>query len=121
MSYGSYLVCKEYLDEVSEFLKQFFSQIDSEYAHSEWITFIIPGTNFLINLMKGEGQESTKNVTFEIYFCSLVELKKFADTYKVEICSFESTKAKTGYLYYYCEILGPNNICKIEASYTENL
>lgn len=119
--HGSYLVCKKHIGEVEKFLGQFFEKVEDRYTHDEWITFKVPGSNFLVNLMNGDDQEMTKNITFEIYCDSLDELQKLAQKYSAQIKSFVSTKSATQYRYHYIEIVGPEDICKIEANYTENI
>tara|TARA_B100000745_G_scaffold264490_1_gene189201 strand:- start:473 stop:841 length:369 start_codon:yes stop_codon:yes gene_type:complete len=121
MEYSLYLVCKEKLEEVRGFLGNFFTQSEDEYTHGEWVTFTVPNSNFSINLMRGEEQEVTKNVTFEIYYDSLSLLQEFALQNDTQVKSFETSKAAQKYTYYYVEVLGPANICKIEASYSEDV
>tara|TARA_B100000745_G_scaffold300375_1_gene254084 strand:+ start:4456 stop:4821 length:366 start_codon:yes stop_codon:yes gene_type:complete len=121
MNHGIYLVCKDNLTEVSEFLSQFFERIENEYTHASWVTFKSSDSAFLVNLMSGSDQKQTKNITFEIYCDSLKSLQKLTEGHGSEIQNFTSTKSKQRYQYYYTEIQGPNQICKIEASYSENL
>jgi len=118
---GCYLVCKEHINEIKEFLSQFFDEVKGEYNFSGWITFKTPNSDFIINLMKGKNQELTQNMTFEIYFWTKKELEKFAKEHNCRIKSFEATGSSQRYRYNYVEILGPKNICKIEASYSEDI
>jgi len=120
MQYGSYLCCKDHIEEVRNFLGKFFEESKDRYNHSGWITFKTPG-GFLINLMRGKGQEMTKNMTFEIYCQSLEELKKYAKKFNQEIQSFNTTESLSPYKYNFIEIYGPQNICKVEISYSEDL
>jgi len=119
--FGCYLVCKEHINEVEKFLKQFFKEEKDNYQSGQWVTFQPKNSDFKINLMKGEDQELTQNMTFEIYFNSIDELRNFAKKHKCKIESFKVTNTKQKYIYNYIEILGPNNICKIEANYCEDV
>ena len=121
MKYGCYLVCHEHIDEVSDFLTMFFPCVENQYTHKEWITFVIPHADFLLNLMKGDSQKLTQDVTMEIYFDTMNELVSFSNRYGVEIKSFKATKSTGKYTYHYCEVAGPHDICKIEASYSKNI
>ncbi len=118
---GLYLVCKEHVQETRAFLSQFFEESMDEYNHSKWITFKTP-EKFLINLMEGTNQQMSQNVTFEIYCESLEELRKYAGKYNVtKIKSIIATQTQDKYKYNYIEILGPQNICKLEISYSERV
>lgn len=119
--FGCYLVCKEYINEVKKFLKQFFEEEKDGYESPQWITFHPKDSNFKINIMKGENQILTQNMTFEIYFNSMNELKNFAKKHKRKIKSFKVTDTKQKYIYNYAEINGPRKICKIEANYCEDI
>jgi hypothetical protein len=120
--FGCYLVCKKYLEDVKKFLNQFLDEIKEGYESYQWVTFHPKNSDFKINLMKGEKDEPlTHYFTFEIYFNSEKELKKFAKKYKRKIKSFKVTNTKQKYIYHYVEIMGPKEICKIEASYSENI
>lgn len=68
MPYGSYLVCNDHIEEVKGFLAQFFEERLDEYSFEGWVTFVVPGTRFKINLMKDDKLPTTKNMTFEIYW-----------------------------------------------------
>jgi len=111
--YGIYLVCKEHIREVEDFLEKFLEKIENKYTHKEWITFKAPSSNFLVNLMVGNEQEMTKNITFEIYCNSLIDLQKFSLDYGMDIQNFVADKSSVQYRYNYIEILGPADICKI--------
>jgi len=117
--YGSYLVCKEHVQEVKDFLSQFFEERKDQYSHDNWVTFLITDTNFQINLMKGSDQPITQNVTFEIYCESMDKLKEFAARYHCKVESFVATETAQPYTYYYIEVNGPYGICKIEVNYCE--
>jgi len=117
--FGSYLVCKKYIEEVREFLLMFFEEEHGRYNHSGWGTFKVPGTDFSVNIMSGDDQKLTQNMTFEIDCNSKKELEDFAKKYNCEIYDFLATEAAKRYRYYYIEVLGPQNICKMEISYSE--
>lgn len=120
MKHGtSYLVCKEHIHEVKEFLAQFFEEENSKWNHDGWITFMVPGTGFKVSLMKGGDQEITQNMTFEINCESLEELEEQAKKFNTEVDSFMATETSHPYRYYYIEIYGPAGICKIEMNYIE--
>ena len=119
--YGSYLVCKEYIKEVKEFLSMFFEEKKGRYNHDGWITFEIPNTKFIVNLMKGKDQPMTQNMTFEIGVKSMEELQEYAKKHNSKIYDFIATETVNNYRYNYIEIFGPQNICKIEISYSEDV
>ena len=121
IKYGSYLICKEHVREVKDFLGEFFEEKKDKYNHENWVTFVVPNTDFKINLMKGSDQSITQNMTFEIYCESKEGLEKYAKKHNLEIESFVATETSQPYTYYYIEILGPYNICKIEVNYCEDL
>ena len=121
VKFDCYLVCKEHINDVRKFLSKFFEEIKGEYSSSNWISFKIPHSDFIINLMVGEDQELTQNMTFEIYFSSKKELEKFAKKHKCKIKIFKVTNTSQKYKYNYVEIFGPKEICKIEANYCENI
>lgn len=118
--YGSYLVCKGYIQEVRDFLGQFFEEERGRYNHEGWITFKTP-EGFLINLMRGADQEMTQNMTFEIYCDSMEELEEYSKRFNTKVENFVVTETDPNYRYHYVEILGPQKICKIEVSYSENI
>ncbi len=120
-SYSCYLVCKEYVNEVKDFLKEFFDFFENEYSSKDWVQFRVGDTKFKINLMFGEEDEMTQNMNFEIGVNSLDELKSLADKYNVVVESFVSTESEQDYTYYYMEIKGPKNICNIVISYCEDV
>ena len=119
--YGSYLVCKEHVQEVKDFLSQFFEERKDKYNHDNWVTFLLPSTNFQVNLMKGMDQSMTQNMTFEIYCESMDKLKEFATRYQCEINSFVATETSQPYTYHYIEINEPHGICKVEVNYCEDI
>lgn len=121
VKHGSYLVCKEYLKEVKEFLLQFFKEELGQYSHENWVTLIVPDTNFKVNLMKGNDQPITQNMTFEIYCESFEELKFYSHKFNKPIEKFLVTEVVPNYFYNYIEIPGPYNICKVEVNYCENI
>ncbi len=72
--------------------------------------------------MKGEeGEPLTHYMTFEISFDSLKKLEEFAKKHKVKIKNFKVTNTPQKYIYYYAEIMGPKEICKIEANYIKDI
>jgi len=117
---SSYLVCKNHITEVKDFLSKFFKERKGKYNHAGWITF---GFNprFTISLMKGKDQPMTQNMTFEISCKSLKELEKFAQKFNCKIDSFIATETIHKYRYNYIEIFGPANICKVEINYCEKV
>lgn len=119
--YGSYLNCKEYVKEVKEFLSQFFEEKKDKYSHDNWVTFLIPNTDFKINLLKGDEHLMTQYMVFEIYCDSKKELEEYAKKYNCEINSFVATETREPYRYYYIEIFGPKNICMVEINYCEDV
>jgi hypothetical protein len=119
--YSSYLVCKEHLKDVKKFLNQFFEELKGKYNYEGWVTFKIPETGFIVNLMNGCEQKLTQNMTFEISVSSIWELKKYAKRYDCKIDSFLCTETKQKYNYHYIEILGPEEICKVEINFVESL
>lgn len=120
-SYSCYLVCKENIDEVKEFLKQFFEEIKNKYNYEEWISFKFPDSNFQINLMYGHEEDLTQNMNFEISVDSLKELEKYSKKYKREIKNFLCNEAEQNYKFYYIEIPGPKDICSVDISYCEDI
>ena len=88
--YSSYLVCHKYINEVKQFLSQFFEEKIYEYSHEEWISFNLD--DFTLSLMKGNDQVMTQNATFEIACKSLEELEKYATKFDCKIESFDVTK-----------------------------
>ena len=118
-TYGSILICNDHINEVREFLKQFFDEHSDGYNYEIWRTFIVPG-GFRINLLVDNEQLITQNMTFEIYCESLDELKSLADKYKQDIESFPSEDSPQTYTYYYFTVRGPESICKLEISYSED-
>lgn len=119
--YGSsYLVCKNHINEVKDFLSKFFKERKGKYNHSGWITFEF-NPKFKISLMKGKDQPMTQNMTFEISCKSLKELEKFAERFNCKINSFVATETDYKYRYYYIELFGPANICKVEVNYIEKV
>ena len=117
---SSYLVCKNNISEVKEFLSKFFKERKGKYNHAGWITFEF-NPEFTISLMKGKDQPMTQNMTFEISCKSLKELEKFAKEFNCKIDSFVATETAHNYRYHYIEILGPANICKVEINYCEKV
>ena len=113
---SSYIVCRDYIGEVKLFLKQFFKELKGKYTHSNWVTFQI-NPKFTVSLMRGKDQIITQNITFEISCKSFKELEKFAKKFNCKIDSFVATETENPYRYYYIEIMGPKNICKIEVNY----
>ncbi|MBT7903217.1 hypothetical protein HN587_05120 [Candidatus Woesearchaeota archaeon] len=116
---STYLVCKEHILEVKEFLKQFFEEEKGRYNHKEWITFKLLNSDFKICLMTGDNQPITQNITFEINCKSLEELKNYAHKFNKKIENFLATATEKPYRFYFIEIQGPNGICKIDISCCE--
>jgi|GEM_PF-2395975 len=119
--HSSYLVCKDHIMEVKDFLSQFFPEEKDKYDHDGWITFKFPETGYQVNLMKGVEQDITQNITFEIACDSLEELEKMAEKYNTKVDSFLTTETANPYRYHYIEIAGPAGICKVEISYCEDV
>ena len=115
-SNSSYVVCKNHIKEVSNFLIMFFKELKGKYNHSGWITFQI-NPKSVVSLMKGKDQKITQNMTFEISCKSLKELEKLAKKFNCKVDSFVATETAHKYRYYYIEILGPKDICKVEINY----
>jgi hypothetical protein len=67
--------------------------------------------------MQGEDQPLTQNMTFEIGVKSLTDLEAYAKTFDCKIDDFLCDETEYVYRYYYIEIPGPGNICKVEISY----
>jgi len=116
---SSYLVCKEHIQEVKKFLSQFFQEEKTPFSYESWITFTVPDTNFRVNLMEGNDQDVTQNMTFEITCNTLEQLKELSKKYNTKIEDFIATETENPYRYYYIEIPGPKNICKIEINFIE--
>ena len=121
VTYGSYLVCNEYMEEVKRFLMQFFEETPDDYSSEGWTTLVIPDAGFKINLMQDTELPLTQNMTFEIYCSSLEELQSMAVKHKQQVKSFLATKAPQQYRYHYIDVPGPYNICKVEINYVEDL
>jgi predicted 3-demethylubiquinone-9 3-methyltransferase (glyoxalase superfamily) len=121
VKYDAYLVCKENIRDVAKFLKPFFKEKKGRYNHSGWRTFMIPNTNFTINLMKGKGLPMTKNISFEIGCKTKKELEKYSKKFKRKILNFKVTETKKDYIYNYIDLKGPKNICKMEIFYCEDI
>jgi len=119
--YDAYLVCNDHISEVKGFLAKFFKEKKDEYNHDDSVTFVVPESNFQINLMKGHSQPLTQNVTFEIGFESMDALEWFAKKNNTEIKIFLVSEAKHPYVYNYVEVPGPYDICIIKAFYYEGM
>lgn len=119
--YSSYLVCGEHINEVKDFLRDFFKEEKGKYNFENWVTFKTPDTDFVISLMGDADEPLTQNMTFEITPNSFKELEEFAKKYNKEIQSFVATSAPQKYRYHYLEIQGPRNICKMEINFCEDL
>ena len=117
----SYIVCHENINKVRNFLRKFFEEKADRYNHAEWITFRIPNTSFTLNLMNGQDQLLTQNYTMEIQCSSLKELEKLAFKHKKKIHKFKATKAQKDYMYNFITVNGPCGICKVDASFSEDL
>ena len=118
-----YLTCHDKLSEVREFLNRFFNEKHGWSNHDGWVSFVMPATGFVLNLMDGSGQgmKKTQNVAIEISFNSLNELQEFAKKHGVQVQSFDTYKTDTPYTYYYCEIKSPDNICFIEGNFSSQI
>lgn len=121
LQYGSYLVCHNNLEEVRDFLSSFFESVKGKYNHDTWVTFKVPNTGFIVNLMEGIDQDLTQNMTFEICCSTFEELESYAKQFNKEIKSFISTQSSQEYTYYYIEISSVKNICKVEISYSKDV
>jgi hypothetical protein len=119
-THSLYLVCKEYTEEVRAFLSQFYTETTGPYNYEHWVSFEIPG-GFSINLMEGEDQPITQNVTLQIDPGSLEHLHELGTRYNQPVQNFLCDETDTPYQYYYIEVLGPHGICKIEFSHSEKL
>lgn len=119
--YGLYLVCKDHINEVKDFLGKFFPEEKGKYSHETWVTFKPEGTDFQINLMEGKELPLTQNVFLEVYCDSLEQLNEIAKEHQCEVQNFLATAAEQRYRYHFIEIAGPKTICYIEVSYAENL
>ncbi|MFH1473240.1 MAG: hypothetical protein ABIF06_02430 [bacterium] len=117
--YDAYLVCNEHISEVKDFLARFFKEKKDEYNHDGSVTFVVPESNFQINLMKGHSQPLTQNVTFEMGSESRDMLERFAKKNNTEIKIFVVSETEQPYVYNYVEVPGPYNICIIKAFYCE--
>src|SRR3989344_6244651 len=95
--YGLYLNCKEHVKEVKEFLSQFFDEKKDKYSHENWVTFMIPGTDFKVNLLKGSDQAITQYMVFEIYCDSKEGFEEYAKKYNCKIDSFVATETSQPY------------------------
>lgn len=115
----AYLVCHDKINEVRNFLGQFLVEERGKYNHAEWITFKIPNSELILNLMTGAKQPLTQNFTLEIQQNSLEELQKFANEKSKTINSFRVTKTEEPYTFYYVTIEGPAGICKVESNFSE--
>lgn len=94
-------------------MSNFFEQETDKYNHSEWISFRLRGSDFKLNLMSGDEQPITKNLTLEFELDSIEELNKFAQKFDEKVHSFKSAKAEVEYMFYYVSIPGPLGICKV--------
>ena len=121
MQYSSYLVCNEYITQVQDFLSQFFKERVNGYNFAGWRTFEVGNMGFTVNLMDDKKLPMTQHMTFDLYCDSLAELEALAKKHNVELQNFISTSTPNRYRYHYAEIKGPQDICKIEISYTEDL
>tara|TARA_Y100000310_G_scaffold302879_1_gene340691 strand:- start:169 stop:537 length:369 start_codon:yes stop_codon:yes gene_type:complete len=117
---STYIVCKEHIEEVKEFLKDFFEEEKGRYNHPEWLTFKLPKTDFEVNLIGGKDMKMTQNITFEINCESMEELEKYSKKYGKKIENFLATATGKPYQFYYIEIPGPQSICKVDISYCKD-
>lgn len=117
MNYSCYLVCKGHLAVVKNFLSKFFKEKKGKYNHPGWVSFKVPNSKMNVHLMHGKDQPLTKNITFEASCKSKEQLEKLAKRYNSKIESFPASTDNSSYMFYYIEIPGPKNICKIEISY----
>lgn len=119
--FSFYLVCHEHIEEVYDFLIQFFPEMKGVYNYEHWITFDVPEANFHFDIMDGSNQELSKNVTFQMDAGSLEDLEILGKRYGCTIKDFLCDETDQKYRYYYIEVLGPHSICKMEISYCDNL
>jgi hypothetical protein len=121
MTYASYLVCHDQVKEVKEFLQDFFREEFGSYNHSRWVTFQIPNCNFILNLIEGKELKLTQNMVFEIYCDTYSELEDWASKYNQQIEHFTANRASQKYEYYFIDLPGPENICRMEISYSKDI
>ena len=117
--FTSYLVCHDHINQVRDFLKQFLEEEIGKYNHSEWITFNIPNSDMVLNLMKGDSQPLSQNFTFETSCRDMDELNALAKKYHVKVETFRVTKTEKPYTFNFIEVPGPAGICKFEANFCE--
>jgi len=117
--YDAYLICNDHISEVKDFLANFFKEKKDEHNSDGSVTFVVPESNFLINLMVGHNQPLTQNVTFEMGSNSRSMLERFAKKNNTEIKTFMVAEAEQLYMYNYVEVPGPYDICKIKIFYRE--
>ncbi|MEX0652356.1 MAG: hypothetical protein WD153_02740 [Candidatus Paceibacterota bacterium] len=103
------------------FLGRFFEEEIGNYNHQKWVTFQVPHGGFLINLMEGKDQPLTQNLSIEVYCDSLEQLQEFAKTHNTKIYNFTAEQSSKRYQHHYIEIAGPQEICKLEISFSEDL
>lgn len=115
VKHTAYLVCHEHVDEVKEFLAQFFEEELSKYSHANWVTFDISG--FKLNLMKGLKQQMTQNFVLEIECDGKKEIEEYARKYGKEVEHFTVKEVEPNYEFYYIEIPGPHGIVNVDVSY----
>jgi len=112
------MVCKEHINAVKEFLKQFYTEKKMKCSHTTWVTFeISPG--FELNLTERKDQPMTQNMTFEITCETYEELENLAKRFNTKIKSYLCDETTHPYKYYYIDVFGPEGICKVEIHYVE--
>jgi hypothetical protein len=114
----SYLVCHDHIQEVKTFLAQFLTETRGKHNHSEWITFEIPRSELILNLMAGKDQPITQNFTLELQCNSYEELESLASKFGKTIHHFKVTKVEEPYTFHFISLPGPAGICKVEGNFS---
>lgn len=120
MQYDMYIVCHDHIERVADFVSTFFEEESGPYNFAGWRTFIVPGTEFRVNLMTGNDQVLTQNVVLEMYATTYDELEQYAAEYGEQIASFDVDDTGHPYRYHYVFLEGPEHICNVEVNYIEN-
>ena len=122
---SAYLVCKEHIDDVKKFLRNFFVEKIGVSGDPERVTFKLLDTDSTINLIVGHNLPMTQNITFEIKCKYKEELEEYAKKHNKKVedilvaSHFLGTSIGRPNRFYYIKIPGPHNICKIDINFTE--